>query len=143
MCACGPFPTQTLVVPLISFLLKKKIFYLYFIIFHFYICCENILETIQNFSYFFLCNFLFLINSSINELPVRVQPSDWKLGMSCKTRHYGFNPHSRSFLGLPDTWFWWVGSCIHSLLPKDGSKGSYLSEIPRRQNLFYYIVILT
>ena len=64
-------------------------------------------------------------------------------GMSCKTRDSGFNPHSRSFLGLPDTRFWWVGSCIQGLLPKGGSKGSYLSEIPCHQNLFYYIVILT
>uniref|UniRef100_A0A2N9IBL3 isoleucine--tRNA ligase n=1 Tax=Fagus sylvatica TaxID=28930 RepID=A0A2N9IBL3_FAGSY len=30
-------------------------------------------------------------------------------------------------LGLPDTWFWRVGSCIHGLLPKGGSEGLCLA----------------
>ena len=30
---------------------------------------------------------------------------------------------TRSYPRLPDTRFWWVGLCIHGLLPRGGSKG--------------------
>lgn len=37
---------------------------------------------------------------------------------------------TRSFPKLPDTLFWPVGSCIRELLPKGGSKGPCLGEVP-------------
>ena len=44
---------------------------------------------------------------------------------------------TRSYPGLPDTWLWWVGFCILDLLPKVGSKGSCLGEVP--ENLLILI----
>ena len=40
---------------------------------------------------------------------------------------------TRTFPGLPDAWFWQVGSCICGLLLRDGSKGSCLSKVPHHQ----------
>ena len=38
---------------------------------------------------------------------------------------------TRGSLGFSDTWFWWVWSCIHGLILKDGSKGPCFGEVPR------------
>lgn len=51
--------------------------------------------------------------------PVRMQPSGWTLGMSCKPSHLGFE----SPLGEQ---FWGAGSCICGLLPRVVSKGPTL-----------------
>ena len=45
---------------------------------------------------------------------------------------------TRTFPGLPDAWFWQVGSCSRGLLPKDGSKGPCLSKVPHHQNFFFF-----
>ena len=58
---------------------------------------------------------LYSVVYKLGELsPIRVQPSSWRLGMSCS---------------LHDIWFWQVGSCIHGLLPRGGS-GPCLGGVP-------------
>ena len=48
----------------------------------------------------------------------------------------------RSFPGLPNTRFWWVGSCIRGLLPKGGSKGHCLGEVARHIKKTYSVKLL-
>lgn len=49
-----------------------------------------------------------------------------------KIRHPKFDCHKNS-PRLPDTQIWQVISCICGLLPKSGSKGSCLGEVPHHQ----------
>ena len=62
--------------------------------------------------------------------PVKVQLSGWRLGMSCRPRHLGFDP-LQEFPQITDTRIWWVGCVSVVYSPKMGPKGPTLSGVPR------------
>ena len=58
--------------------------------------------------------------------------------MSCRPKH-------PSFPALLDTQFWWVELFICGLLPRGGSEGPYLGEVPhhynKKQNRVYFSLL--